>query len=205
MSTQDNPAGGETIARGKWGCKWKWNRQIPCGLRAAGDRLLMFHVSMKTIPLTQGKVALVDDEDFERLSKYKWQALRVRQKRGDVWYARRMTSLKDGPRRAVYMHAEVMGFPDAIVNHKDFDGLNNQKGNLEECSYEQNNRYRRKTVGTWSRYKGVTMNRGRWMAGIKFHDKSITLGYFEDEEDAARAYNVAAAILFGAHAFLNDV
>jgi hypothetical protein len=160
---------------------------------------------MRTIPLTRGKVALVDDEDFERLSKFKWQALRIRQKRGDVWYARRMTSLKDGPRRAIYMQHEVLNFPDGVPNHGDFDGLNNQKYNLILGTSAENTQWRRKTVGTLSRFKGVTKNKGKWMASIKRRGKSTTIGYFADEEDAAAAYNAAAQFLFGEFAYLNEV
>lgn len=161
---------------------------------------------MKTIPLTRGKVALVDDEDFERLKRFKWQALLMKRKRGQLWYARRMTSMKDGPRRAVYMHREVMNAPNGVlVDHDDFDGLNNQRSNLVLCSAVENCRKRRKTTGTHSRFKGVTWNGTRWMASIKFGDKSYTLGYSHDEEEAALLFDVAAQVLFGEFAHLNGV
>lgn len=162
---------------------------------------------MKTIPLTQGKVALVDDEDFERLSKFKWQALCMNKHSQPIWYARRMTSLRDGPRRAVYMHREIIGATAEAVDHKDSNGLNNQKHNLSDCGYGVNAHRRRKRSGTHSRFYGVTWNKGeeKWMASIKCGGIGGTLGYFAEEEDAAIAYNVAAQLFFGEYARLNDV
>lgn len=163
---------------------------------------------MKTIPLTRGKYAIVDDEDFDRLNRHKWQAVTMKFKESEVWYARRMTSLKDGPRKAVFMHREVTGaVMPMVVNHRDFDGLNNQKSNLDVTSYSANARWKRKAPGTSSRFKGVTWNKseGRWMTTIRFGGGSRTLGYFDDEEEAALMYDVAAQILFGDEAFINGV
>jgi hypothetical protein len=158
---------------------------------------------MKTIPLTQGKVALVDDEDYEQLMRYKWQALQMQRKGHPIWYARRMTSLKDGPRIAIYMHREIMNAGNGtFVDHEDFDGLNDQKANLRVCSPSENCCRRRKTDRKkHSKYKGVTWNGRKWMASIK----QGTLGYSNNEKDCAIMYNVAAQLFYGAFAHLNDV
>lgn len=167
---------------------------------------------MKKIPLTRGKVALVDDEDYERLNRHKWQAISIKQKRGTAWYARRMTSLKDGPRKAIYMHRDVLRAPDGMpVDHRDFNGLNNQKKNIRVCSYSENGRRRRKSRGTRSRYKGVAYVKRsdipdrHWQASIRWQGTTHTLGLFAHEKDAALMYNVAAQLFFGEFAYLNNV
>ncbi len=128
-------------------------------------------------------------------------------KTNELWYARRMTSLTDGPRKAVYLHREVLTVPvGMVVDHRDFDGLNNQKANLQICSYSDNGRKRRKTKEKkHSRYKGVTWNGKTWMVSIKNGTRSTTLGYFADEVDGALMYDIAAQVLFGEFAVLNGV
>jgi hypothetical protein len=94
---------------------------------------------MKQIQLTQGKVALVDDEDFEWLSKWKWYACSKNNDRNVVkWYARRLEG-----RKHVYMHREIMKTPKGqVVDHDpDPSGLNNQKANLTNVTENHNLRY----------------------------------------------------------------
>ncbi len=158
---------------------------------------------MKTIPLTQGQVALVDDEDYERLSKFKWYAQRQR----DTFYAKRNVRLPDGKRAALKMHREILGLtdPKILVDHRDHDGLHNWRHNLRMCNKQQNMRNQRKHQGTTSVYKGVSfVNREKkWVSQIGINKKRIRLGYFSFEVDAARAYDAAALKYFGEFACLN--
>ena len=155
---------------------------------------------MREIPLTQGKVALVDDEDYEWLSQWKWCALN----RGDgCYYAVRGTyDRTTRASRQIRMHRQIMGMegsrPD--VDHKDTNGLNNQRSNLREASRSDNignARLRRDNV---SGLKGVTWmpTKQKWRARIgPVQGQRRFLGYFPTAEEAARAYDAAALELFG--------
>lgn len=152
---------------------------------------------MKEIRLTQGQVALVDDEDYEALARFKWQA--IWNATAQTYYARRSS----GPGK-VYMHRQVT---DALVgeevDHINHNGLDNRRGNLRRCSVAQNRRNARKRARCSSQFKGVRWNKqaGKWQAMImKRH-----LGFFADETKAALAYNKAARQEFGEYALLNEV
>ncbi len=154
---------------------------------------------MKQVQLTQGKVALVDDEDFERLSKFKWHALYTK----GHWYAVRTMD-----KRLIFMHREIMAAPSrAQVDHKDGNGLNNQQYNLRLATNAQNGRNRGKQHNNTSGYKGVYWNKQdrKWRANIRCDGRIIHLGYFVNSEDAARAYNDAAIKYFGEFAKLNEI
>lgn len=157
---------------------------------------------MKTIELTQGKVALVDDADFQRLDAYKWFAARCQKGR---WYAGR--NIPDGKRqRTLLMHREIIS--DASiprVDHWDCDALNNQRANLRPCTVSQNNQNARKRKDNPYRFKGVTWHTRdeSWRVRIRSNGKRIWLGYFSDEEAGARAYDEAARKLHGEFARVN--
>lgn len=155
---------------------------------------------MKTIPLTQGFVAIVDDADFEAVSKFKWYAARRKQR----VYAARNAVLNTGRRTIVYLHRELMGVPK--VDHRDGDGLNNQRHNLRPATYQENIRgFRRKQRGATSEFRGVSWHRGdrRWRARIHVDGVNFGLGNFVSQEDAARAYDEAARKHFGEFASPN--
>lgn len=162
---------------------------------------------MKLITLSHGRFSLVDDIDFDILSQWKWSARQNPPNRGhDIWYAVRTTGTP--PRVTIYMHrqiASLMGIPASCdIDHKDRNGLNNQRYNLRPCSQFQNNGNRRKQAGCSSRFKGVSWNpkRKKWEASIK-SGKNIFLGRFLSEIEAANAYDVAAKEHFGEFARLN--
>jgi hypothetical protein len=164
---------------------------------------------MKTIPLNRGYVAEVDDDQYERLSVYKWYPLVMKKSR--TVYAFRSV-LVDGKQRNVYMHREIVGATEKEqVDHRDGNGLRNLEENLRKCTHRQNMMNQKKwTKKTYSRFKGVTWNKNRkngkcWVSAIKCNGKRYHLGSFYEEDDAAIVYNVAAQIFFGSFSNLNPV
>lgn len=154
---------------------------------------------MKIIPLTQGKVALVDAKDFERLSQYKWCALLKHPKIG-YWIA--TTTIEN---KKISMHRFIMNFPkNKEVDHKNHNGLDNQRCNLRICTHAENQQNKNVFKGI-SKFKGVTKHKfaRKWMSHIGFNCKSIHLGYFNSEIEAARAYDQAAVKCFGEFAYTN--
>lgn len=154
---------------------------------------------MKEIQLTQGQIALVDDEDFEYLSAFKWFANKHR----NTYYAGRQSSRINGLQRTQLMHCIIMNHKG--IDHIDCNGLNNQKNNLRICTNSQNAMNRIPIKGTSSKYKGVSFhNRDKkWYSYIKKNQKLINLGTFINEVDAAKAYDKKAIELFGEFAHLN--
>ena len=152
---------------------------------------------MKTIPLTRGLVALVDDEDYERLAAHKWTATWA----GRGWYAHRCSD--DGVREHTYMHDTVFGPHEGGIDHRDRNGLNNQRANLRAATRRQNAGNARKQIGRngkpcSSRYKGVYRVRDRFVAQIRpAVGERLHLGTFTDEVAAALAYDLAAIEVFG--------
>ena len=156
------------------------------------------------IPLTQGKVALVDEADFPALTKWRWFAVHVK----DRWYAVR--NVGEAPhQRQIRMHAQILGCKG--VDHLSGDGLDNRRGNLRAAGQSQNTmnaRKRRHHRGqpTSSRFKGVSRHRvtGKWAAYVSIDGKQTHLGLFAEEINAALAYNEAARNHYGEFAHLND-
>lgn len=157
----------------------------------------------KMIPLSQGKVTLVDDRDFEWLSQWSWHV----QNHMHICYARR-TLRKNGKKRAILMHQLIIGISSELeTDHINRDGLDNRRSNLRHCTHAENNRNQRKFASCSSRYKGVHWDNERqtWRARITAHGRSHHLGRFTDEQEAARAYNQAALEYFGEFAYLNII
>jgi hypothetical protein len=161
---------------------------------------------MKTIQLTKGFIALVDDADYERVSAHKWRAL-VDRRRGKV-YAVRKTRGPHHSRRSVYLHREILNVtdPNVKVDHRNGDGLDNRRENLRACSTAQNNMNSGKRRDAQSsRYKGVCWHKryGKFQAEIKLNGRSKYLGMFTDQIEAALAYDAAAREHFGEFACTN--
>lgn len=151
---------------------------------------------MKNIPLTQGQVAIVDDEDFGVLSAYKWHAHWM--PRSKTFYARR-----EEAGVIISMHRIVCGVgPGQEVDHRDHNGLHNWRNNLRPCTTQQNiwNQRKKKSRSAW---KGVKPCGSKWRAQITVSGKRIHLGYYVEEKDAAIAYDKAARRYFGEFAYLN--
>ena len=157
---------------------------------------------MKKIPLTQGKVALVDDADYERVSKYKWYAWRGG---AGPFYARRNVASGRRQQKTVKLHRFILGFPDSFIDHVNHNGLDNRRSNLRLCTRSQNQQNRLPERGKTSAYKGVNWNKRNriWYAKIKHNGKGFHLGCFRSEVRAAKAYDDAAKENFGEFAYLN--
>lgn len=161
---------------------------------------------MKTIPLTQGQVAMVDDEDYPELCQFRWYAawdVRTR-----TYRAGRYERLPDGTYKNTSMHRQVMkALPDQQVDHINHDTLDNRRANLRFCTQGQNQANRRKDVDSTSPYKGVSWHRRnrKWIASIKGPGGRIHLGYHKSAIDAARAYDKAAVELWGEFAHTNGI
>jgi hypothetical protein len=148
--------------------------------------------AVREIPLGRGKVALVDDEDFDHLNAFRWNA--------GGGYARRLDWNGVGQKlNAILMHRVVMDArPGQEVDHINGNGLDNRKANLRLCSHLQNSRNRKKQVLTQGRrsssaYKGVyRRSSGKWAASIRIDQRQVYLGTFATEVDAAVAYAKAA-------------
>jgi hypothetical protein len=165
-------------------------------------------VKLKEIELTQGKCALVDDEDYERLSAFKWYAARDRRNEGkSTWYAAtKLPRGLGGGQTTLKMHRFLMDAPPGMdVDHKDHNGLNNRRNNLRLCTRRQNSQNRVKQANSASWYKGVSWrkDRAKWHALIRVEGRLLHLGYYASEEDAGRAYDQAAVEHFGEFAHTN--
>jgi hypothetical protein len=159
---------------------------------------------MKEILLSDGiHVALVDDEDSERISKYSWGAV----KKGRTYYARREAGTVGKNRKSFYMHRDVLNLSpgNGLVDHRNRNGLDNQKSNLRLSNKKLNAVNTEKRSGCSSKYKGVYFRKDRqkWSAYIEVNTKRIRLGTFETELQAATAYDVAAKRYYGDYALLN--
>lgn len=152
------------------------------------------------IPLTQGLTATIDKADLTRvLAAGKWHAKRDRV----GFYAARNIRREDGTRGTLRLHTFLTGWP--LVDHVNGDGLDNRHSNLRPATDAQNRQNRRRQANNSSGYKGVDWfkRQGRWRARIKAAGTWYFLGYHDNAEEAARAYDAAALELHGEFARLN--
>ena len=160
---------------------------------------------MKRIKISQGKYALVDDSDYESLMKFKWYARKDHLR--DVYYTNKSEKV-DGTWKNIPMHRVIMNPPNGMfVDHKDGDGLNNQRSNLRVCTASQNNQNSKKASGKTSQYKGVSWSayHNRWRACIEIQYRQKYIGVFRTELEAAIIWNMTARKYFGEFALLNKL
>ena len=149
---------------------------------------------MKKINLSKGKVACVDDTDYDWLSRHKW------------YYAARGYAARDesvnGERVRLKMHRVILKSPGGVeVDHINGDSLDNQRANLRACTHRQNMKNMKRHRDGSSRWKGVSWDasRNKWVAQIH----ATFIGRFRDETKAAEAYDEAARKAHGEYAALN--
>ena len=164
---------------------------------------------MRTIPLhgkkAAGRVALVDDADYELVSQYRWRVYQRRRPgcRDSGPYAIAHVRRADGHWTNTTMHQLITGRTG--TDHVNMDGLDNQRSNLRPATQSQNMGNTRSHAGSSSPFKGVCWDRQhqKWLAQICVAGRRAYLGRFTGEEDAARAYDAAAREAFGSFARLN--
>jgi len=157
---------------------------------------------MKKISLTQNKITLVDDKDYDWLSQWKWCA---KESGGNKFYAIRRKPIIG---THIYMHKQIMdALSNVEVDHINGDTLDNRKSNLRICVHKQNIRNQKLSSANSSGYKGVSWSKTnkKWHAYIKVNQKKINLGLFKNIKEAAKAYNNAALKYFGEFARLNEL
>jgi hypothetical protein len=165
---------------------------------------------MKTVPLygkkAAGRVALVDDEDYDLVMQYRWHVKEGPQSRNNGTagpYAMANDRRPGIPTRSIRMHILIMGRP--YIDHINRNGLDNRRENLRTATHQQNSRNMSPRKDGLSPYKGVSFHslNGRWRARIKVDGKYVSLGVYATQEEAARAYDAAARELFGEFACPN--
>ena len=167
-------------------------------------RRVRYGYAFRLIRMAQPQYAKVDPADYKRLRGYEWSA----KKGGNSFYARRCVAGSKGKKETlIYIHQEIIKVPEGmVIDHINHDGMDNRTANLRAATYSQNLCNRKKRSGAmYSKYKGVHWHKlnKRWAARITFKKKTINLGYFSNEIDAAKAYDRAARKYHGEFASLN--
>ena len=153
---------------------------------------------MKKIKLTQGKYAIIDDEFYEEVSKYKWHF-------GNGYAKRKNPSFKP---KLFGMHHVVLPLQKGLmIDHINGNGLDNRRANLRLVTKSQNMMNRGKQINNKSGYMGVCWHKqhGRWRAYIKVNKKQISLGLYDTLKEAAKAYNEGAKKYHREYAYLNKI
>jgi len=156
-------------------------------------------VQIPLLPLNQGLYALVDAEDWPKVSRFNWRARKI----GRNYYAQ-APDYTGGKRRDLLLHRVIMNLPDAI-DHRNGDGLDNRRCNLRPADRTQNLGNQRISVRNKSGFKGVGWHQRdrKWRAYLVVNKRQQHLGYFNSPAEAAKAYDRAARQHFRDFACLN--
>lgn len=169
----------------------------------------------KEIQLTRGKVSLVDAADYEWLTRWRWRAVRYRRRHEEdvTWYAQR-NKPTDGSSNETMMHRLILDAPRGVeVDHRDGDGLRNIRSNIRTATHQENRRnLQHRKRGKKSLYLGVSWYspQSTWMVRIGTGERepngqprTVTIGYFRDQREAALARDIASRHYFREFAALN--
>lgn len=166
-------------------------------------RLLRYGHTFRKIPLGEGRFTIVDPQDYYRLNNFHWTI----DGNGENIYATRNIMTASGKRTIMRMHREIMNAPDGIlIDHRNNYGLDNRRANLRPATHAQNMQNRGKfRSNTTSQFIGVHLDKrdNNWKVQIRHQGKTIFIGRFDNEIDAARAYDRAAIKYHGEFARLN--
>jgi hypothetical protein len=158
---------------------------------------------MKHIPLTKQQFAIVDDEDFERVSHGKWYASWC--SHTNSYRAARFV-VEKGKRHFIYMHREVIGASALeLVDHINHDTLDNRRANLRLCNRRQNQANQRMVSTNTSGFKGVSLDKrnNKWRARIRVDGKTRHISMHNEAVCAAASYDAVAVQIFGDFALTN--
>ena len=159
---------------------------------------------MREVTIKGGRVALVDDEDFERVNQFKWYI----QANKSNTYAMRI-SVIDGKDKKIYLHRFILNLENSTekldVDHINHNSLDNRKINLRACTRTQNMMNATFRKKSFSKYKGVSLCKDgiNFRARIKINKIEIQIGRFANEIEAAKAYDEAAKKYYGEFCYIN--
>jgi hypothetical protein len=153
---------------------------------------------MKTIPLTNNKTAIVDDQDYSELSNYKWHC--YQDPLSKIWYAKRTTPRMNGKQKTIRMHQQIMGRP--LIDHINHNGLDNRRCNLRICTTSQNMKNNQRKILNSSGFRGVYLDKNvktshKWRTIIRINNKNISLGYYDTPEKASEIFNIKSKEIYG--------
>lgn len=158
------------------------------------------------VQLTQGYSAIIDHQDYDRVSQHPWCVQQYKDKTG---HGRSKVYAKCTINRTqVTLHRFILNATKGtIIDHINGDPLDNRRSNLRITDRKGNaaNRPKDRVKKATSKYKGVSKSKEKWIAKIQINGQGLYLGWFMEETDAALAYNKAALKYFGEHAWLNQL
>lgn len=162
---------------------------------------------MRKIPLNQGKFALIDDEDFERVNQYKWHLFKCGTGLKEYVATNKYVN---GIRKVIKLHRFILrAKKKQIMDHINGNGLDNRKANLRFCTQQQNAYNRKLNKNNTSGYKGISFKKDirlkykQWIAYINVEKKRKYLGYFRTKEEAMKVRIEAEKQYYGE--FARDV
>lgn len=157
---------------------------------------------MKGIKLNLGKVAFVDDEDYGEVAPFHWFAQIIK----GYWYVKRNARDEHNRKISIYLHRQIMrAVRGQVVDHIDGNGLNCQRSNMRLCTQMHNTHNIRGHRDAASQFKGIYFRKhtNAWTATIMTNGKKHSLGSYDNEVDAAKAYDAAARFYNGQFAKTN--
>lgn len=157
--------------------------------------------TMKKIELTKGYQAIIDDEDYDIVSNFKWRATIKGRNIKRIIPVR--TEMVNGISKTIYLSRFLLGVTDKniYVDHINRNTLDNRRSNLRECTPKQNSMNIGLRLKSSSGYKGVALDKkdGKWQVTIS----GKYIGRYTNKEDAARVYDNKAKQLYGEFAVTN--